>query len=69
MVKFILALGYAAIFVAILEILLPVLMVVKLRKHPTLRSTYRVLGGKFLLSLTFIAGLLIISIQIIAYSI
>jgi tyrosine-specific transport protein len=61
---FMLALGNAAIFVAILEIILPVLMIYKLRKDKSLNSTYRVWGGTTLLVLVFIVGVVIIALQI-----
>lgn len=63
---FILALGYAAIFVAILEIILPALMVMKLRKSKTLTSTYRVPGGKILLMLVILIGIALITCQLLS---
>ncbi|EKE00818.1 MAG: hypothetical protein ACD_21C00268G0005 [uncultured bacterium] len=63
---FILALGNAAIFVAILEILLPALMVYKLRKSKLLNSPYKVWGGTAVLAGVFIAGVAIISLQIMS---
>lgn len=61
---FVLALGYAAIFVTILEIILPALMAWKLRKNNQLHSSYRVFGGKPLLYLVIIVGALLIILQL-----
>ena len=63
---FILALSYAAIFVTILEIILPALMVYKLRyaKNAVVQS-YRVFGGKWLLFAVAIIGVALIVIQIL----
>jgi len=59
---FILALKYAAIFVTILEVILPALMAYKLRTNSTLPSNYRVFGGnKLLFIITIIGFILIIS--------
>ncbi len=63
---FILALGYAAIFVAILEIILPAMMVIKLRKSKTLKSSYRVTGGKPLLVLVMLIGFALIACQLLS---
>lgn len=56
--------GYAAIFVAVLEIILPALMVIKLRRSTTLISNYRVFGDIGLLILTCIIGVLLIVLQL-----
>lgn len=63
---FILALSYAAIFVTILEVILPALMVYKLRyaKGAVLQS-YKVFGGKWLLWLIVSSGIILIIIQIL----
>jgi aromatic amino acid transport protein len=61
---FVIALGYAAIFVAILEIVLPALMVYKLRKSTKLSSPYHTFGGTFLLFIILIAGVLLIGLQL-----
>ncbi|MGD9108450.1 MAG: aromatic amino acid transport family protein [Gammaproteobacteria bacterium] len=61
---FVVALGYAAIFAAILTVILPALMVYKLRKHSKLSSPYRVFGGTPLLVIAMIAGVLVIGLQI-----
>ena len=63
---FILALGYAAIFVAILEIILPALMVYQLRKSQTLHSPYRMKGGLILLIVIAFIGVLIIACQLLS---
>ena len=63
---FILALGYAAIFVAILEIILPALMVIKLRKSTTLKSSYRVKGGLPLLTIVMLIGVALIACQLLS---
>lgn len=57
---FILALKYAAIFVAILEIVLPALMIYKLRRNPQLSSPCLVGGGNVTLFLIGIIGLVLI---------
>ncbi|MDF2529720.1 MAG: tyrosine-specific transport protein [Gammaproteobacteria bacterium] len=62
---FIMALGYGAIFVAILEILLPVLMVYKLRRSHTLSSSYRAPIGNLLLILIGLCGVVLIGIQLV----
>jgi aromatic amino acid transport protein len=62
---FIMALGYGAIFVAILEIILPVLMVYKLRQSQTLSSSYRAPIGNALLILILICGLVLIATQLL----
>ncbi|KQA17966.1 aromatic amino acid transport family protein [Vibrio metoecus] len=60
---FIMALGYAAIALAILAIFLPLVMVVKVRQQAT-DQHYQVTGGNMTLILTGLVGLLIISAQI-----
>lgn len=63
---FIIALGYAAIFVAILEIIIPAMMAHKIRRSKTRQSPYRVFGGKILLiAITFI-GVVLIVIQLLS---
>ncbi|MDO8954675.1 MAG: aromatic amino acid transporter [Gammaproteobacteria bacterium] len=63
---FIMALGYGAIFVAILEIILPVLMVYRLRKSTVLHSTYRAPIGNGLMLLILVAGFVLIGIQLVS---
>jgi tyrosine-specific transport protein len=63
---FVIALGYAAIFVAILEILLPSSMIYKLRKNNAQKSIYKSFWGHpTLLALIFIAGIAVILCQIL----
>lgn len=62
---FILALSYAAIFVVVLEIILPALMVYKLRYIQGKREQlYRAWGGKSLLFVLTIIGVTLIILQI-----
>ncbi|MBU0743934.1 MAG: tyrosine-specific transport protein [Gammaproteobacteria bacterium] len=63
---FILALTYAAIFVTILEVILPVLMVYKLRyvKNSS-EQLYQVFGGKSLLFVVLVCGIALIVLQIL----
>ncbi|MDF2939666.1 MAG: tyrosine-specific transport protein [Gammaproteobacteria bacterium] len=61
---FIMALGYGAIFVAILEIILPVLMVYKLRQSQSLSSSYRAPIGNGLLIVILLCGLILITTQL-----
>lgn len=60
---FIFALGYAAIFVAILEVLLPAAMVYRLRKTRA-QKPYQVMGGNALLVFIGLCGCVIIAAQI-----
>ena len=62
---FILALGYSAIFATVLWVILPAMMAYRLRKHPSLSSSYRVLGGKSLLVGIVMIGIGIIVLQIL----
>ena len=61
---FVLALGYAAIFATILIVILPALMVYKLRRNTKLTSSYRVGGGTPLLLIVLLAGIILVGIQI-----
>ena len=61
---FIFALGYAAIFVAVLEVILPVLMVRKLRHSHKLNSPYRVRDSATVHYLILLCGVLLIAAQI-----
>jgi aromatic amino acid transport protein len=61
---FIIALGYAAFFVAILQIILPALMVLRVRSSSKLTSSFRMFGGKLLLFIVIIAGFVLIALQI-----
>ncbi|EMB49246.1 tyrosine-specific transport protein [Vibrio mimicus] len=60
---FIMALGYAAIALAILAIFLPLVMVVKVRTQAT-NQHYQVMGGNIALMVTGLIGFLIIGAQI-----
>jgi len=67
---FIIALNYASIFIAILEIILPVFMVYKLRYSPFItndikKNVYQTFGGKYLLLFVFITGVVLIILQIL----
>jgi len=62
---FILALGYAAIFVAILEIIIPALMVYQIRRSQVLNSPYRLFGGNLLLIIIFLCGSALIILQLL----
>ncbi|MGF1696422.1 aromatic amino acid transporter [Vibrio lamellibrachiae] len=61
---FIMALGYAAIALAILAIFLPVLMVYKVRKSNEYQADYQVFGGQPALIITSAVGVLIVSAQL-----
>ncbi len=63
---FILALSYAALFVTILEVILPAIMAYKLRYSKRVVSQpYRVFGGKWLLFTVAACGITLIIIQIL----
>lgn len=62
---FVLALEYAAIFVAILEIVLPALMVYKMRQNIDLHSPCLVCGGNTVLLLIAVIGFVLIFLQVI----
>ncbi|WP_423839568.1 aromatic amino acid transporter [Vibrio mytili] len=62
---FIMALGYAAIALAILAIFLPLVMVVKVRRSSEFEADYRVAGGHGALILTGIAGVGIVMAQVL----
>ncbi|MCR9706538.1 aromatic amino acid transport family protein [Vibrio cholerae] len=61
---FIIALGYAAIALAILAIFLPLVMVIKVRQQAT-EQHYQVTGGNGALFVTGLVGLLIIGAQLL----
>jgi tyrosine-specific transport protein len=61
---FIMALGYAGIFVAILYAILPALAVWRARYRLNLSAPYRLPGGKPMLVLVMLGGLIIILLQI-----
>ncbi|CAL7959154.1 tyrosine-specific transport protein [Gammaproteobacteria bacterium] len=62
---FVLALKYAAIFVAILEIILPALMVYKLRQNAYLHAPHLVRGGNVVLLLIAAIGFALIFLQLL----
>ncbi|MGO1298065.1 MAG: aromatic amino acid transport family protein [Vibrio sp.] len=62
---FIMALGYAAIALAILAIFLPVAMVYTVRKRSQSKPCYQVKGGAFALTISAIFGIVIVSVQIL----
>ncbi len=62
---FIMALGYAAIALAILAIFLPLVMVIKVRRSSDFAGEYRVAGGQGALVITGIAGMGIVAAQIL----
>ncbi|MCG7490770.1 aromatic amino acid transporter [Vibrio sp. Of14-4] len=62
---FIMALGYAAISLAVLAIFLPVLMVKKARVSQNNQETYQVIGGNLGLMISGSVGLVIITAQIL----
>lgn len=62
---FIFALGYAGVFAAILLIILPALMVMKLRREGSLESPYKTFGGHILPIVTIFIGVGIILIQVL----
>jgi len=60
---FIMALGYAAIALAVLAIFLPVVMIKTVRKDSRYEGTYRVKGGNVSLALVSSFGVLIVAAQ------
>lgn len=62
---FILALHYAAIFFTVLGIILPPIMVFRLRRNSDLSSNYRVFGGNTLLLLVFSVGIVLVILEIL----
>ncbi|HCH49212.1 MAG TPA: tyrosine transporter TyrP [Proteus sp.] len=62
--NFVQALAYAAIALSILALLLPALLVWKVRQQQHADKQYRVKGGKPALTIVFICGLIVIGIQI-----
>ncbi|MDF2154642.1 aromatic amino acid transport family protein [Vibrio sp. CAU 1672] len=62
---FIMALGYAAIALAILAIFLPLAMVAKVRRSTDFNGEYRVAGGQTALVLTGLAGFGIVAAQLL----
>ncbi|NKB46783.1 MAG: hypothetical protein GKR77_03255 [Legionellales bacterium] len=60
---FVIALGYAGVFVAILYTILPALVVWRARYHLQLSSPFRLFGGKTMLILIMLGGCCIIALQ------
>lgn len=60
---FIQALGFAAIALSILAVLLPVAMVLRIRGRATMQSSYQVAGGRFALCVVALAGIAVIVVQ------
>lgn len=63
---FIVALGYAGVFVAVLYGILPAVMVWRGRYIKNIKEPYKVPGGKFTPAIVFLGALLIIFLQIAA---
>ncbi|MFK0571415.1 amino acid permease [Endozoicomonas sp.] len=63
---FVAALGYAAIALAILAILLPTSMVYVLRKKTEYKNSFRAPGGKIMMSVCFLFGCIVILSQLIS---
>ncbi|EKD45479.1 MAG: hypothetical protein ACD_69C00273G0002 [uncultured bacterium] len=62
---FITAMNYAAIPIAVLSLIIPALMVYKLRKHPTLKSPYRVKYGNTVFFVLILTGFALIALSIV----
>lgn len=60
---FVMALGYAAVALAVLALLIPSMLVWQTRKHHP-QEGYRVVGGKPLLVLVFACGVAVIAVQL-----
>lgn len=63
---FIAALNYTSVFVVIITLILPPLMVYRLRKEKLLKSPYRVSGGNILLALVFLISIVFLILTIMA---
>ncbi|MBY8034014.1 aromatic amino acid transporter [Vibrio fluvialis] len=62
---FIMALGYAAIALAVLAIFLPLVMVARVRRQANSNDYYQVMGGTPALALTGVVGILIVCAQLL----
>ncbi len=62
---FVIAINYAAIFVAFLCIVLPAMMAYKVRKNQAMQSPYKVKGGNIMLSTVFLSGIIFILLAIL----
>jgi tyrosine-specific transport protein len=63
---FTLALNYAAIFVAIIALILPSLMICRLRNSKVLKSSYRMFGCNIVFVLVFISGIVLVALPIMS---
>ncbi|MBY7895198.1 aromatic amino acid transporter [Vibrio fluvialis] len=62
---FIMALGYAAIALAVLAIFLPLVMVARVRRQANNNDYYQVMGGTPALAITGVVGILIVGAQLL----
>ncbi|EKO3507898.1 amino acid permease [Vibrio fluvialis] len=62
---FIMALGYAAIALAVLAIFLPLVMVARVRRQANNNNYYQVMGGTPALAITGVVGILIVGAQLL----
>ncbi|BEI25558.1 aromatic amino acid transporter [Vibrio fluvialis] len=62
---FIMALGYAAIALAVLAIFLPLVMVARVRRQANNNEYYQVMGGTPALAITGVVGILIVGAQLL----
>ncbi|WP_158006922.1 amino acid permease [Piscirickettsia litoralis] len=62
---FVMALGYASISAAVLVLIFPAVMVAVVRCSPRLHSSYRVFSGNIGLIIAALAGILIITLEIL----
>ncbi|MCR9298872.1 aromatic amino acid transporter [Vibrio fluvialis] len=62
---FIMALGYAAIALAVLAIFLPLVMVARVRRQSSNNDYYQVMGGTPALAITGVVGILIVGAQLL----
>ena len=63
---FTVALNCAAIFSAVIMLILPALMIYRLRKNPNLKSPYRMFGGNILFALVLIIGVILLVLPIMS---
>jgi tyrosine-specific transport protein len=59
------ALGYAAIALAVLAIFLPLVMVARVRRQSNNNDYYQVMGGTPALAITGVVGILIVGAQLL----
>ncbi|EKE01284.1 MAG: hypothetical protein ACD_21C00172G0001 [uncultured bacterium] len=60
------ALTFAVVFLSVLVVILPAMMIYKLRKDPNLKSSYRMFGGNLLLAATILIGAAIVVLCIMS---